>query len=82
LNRSARYRGYLIEGELKGDSWLLRVRPLRPDLPILGFSTFHVAHSMWNRALDEARERIDALLAVGNITRKPHRESREGPHNF
>jgi hypothetical protein len=34
---------------------------------------------MWNRALDEARERIDALLAVGNTTRKPHRESLEGP---
>jgi hypothetical protein len=56
----ALYRGYSIEGERRGRIWRVRVRPLRPDLPILG------RHSLlkpsWTEAVTEARARVDHIL--------------------
>ena len=58
----ALYRGYAIEGERRGRIWRVRVRPLRPELPILG------RHSLlkpsWTEAVTEARARIDHILFV------------------
>jgi hypothetical protein len=56
------YRGYTIEGERRGRLWRVRVRPLRPDLPILGRHS--VLKPSWPEGLAEARSRIDRLLAA------------------
>ena len=58
----AHYRGYRIEGESDGQSWLLRVRPTKPNLPVLWLSSFRVVEPTWDRALSEAHEHIDAML--------------------
>jgi hypothetical protein len=62
MSRRTLYRGYTIEGEQRGRIWRVRVRPLRPELPILG------SHSLlkpsWPEAVAEARARIDWLLSA------------------
>src|SRR4051795_7637480 len=58
----AHYRGYTIEGENDDQSWLLRVQPAKPNLPILGLSSFRVVEPNWDRALGEAHTHIDAML--------------------
>jgi hypothetical protein len=55
--REAHYRGYKIEGELKGRSWVLHV----PNLPI---SSFRVVQSTWPKAVGEAVRRVDELLTL------------------
>ena len=50
------------EGESDGQSWLLRVRPTKPNLPVLWLSSFRVVEPTWDRALGEAHEHIDAML--------------------
>jgi hypothetical protein len=62
--REAHYRGYKIDGELKGRSWVLHVHPILPDLPILRFSSFQVVQSTWPKAVGEAVRRVDELLAL------------------
>ena len=59
--REAHYRGYKIEGELKGRSWALHVHPILPDLPI---SSFRVVQSTWPKAVGEAVRRVDELLSL------------------
>jgi hypothetical protein len=60
--REAHYRGYKIEGQLKGRSWILHVHPILPELPILRFSSFRVMQSTWSKAVGEAVRRVDELL--------------------
>jgi hypothetical protein len=62
--REAHYRGYKIDGELKGRSWVLHVHPILPDLPILRFSSFQVVQSTWPKAVGEAVRRVEELLAL------------------
>ena len=59
--REAHYRGYKIEGELKGRSWVLHVHPILPDLPI---SSFRVVQSTWPKAVGEAVRHVDELLTL------------------
>jgi hypothetical protein len=55
------YRGYAIEGERRGRIWRLRVRPLRPDLPILGRHS--LLRPSWAEGVAEAQARIDWILS-------------------
>jgi hypothetical protein len=54
------YRGYQISGELERSKWRLHIKPLRPDLPILGKGALSAQYPDWNAALRAARHRIDA----------------------
>ena len=73
------YRGYKIEAELD-TRWLVRVHPMRPDLPILSFATFRVpSDASLLEVIDNAHARIDAILAVGEIARERQRSS-DGDH--
>jgi hypothetical protein len=74
----AHYRGYRVEGENDEHSWLLRVQPAQPNLPILWLSSFRVVEPTWDRALGEAHTHIDAMLgeheslqAVGSRHKPP-----------
>ena len=69
LRQTTYYRGYRIEGESDDRSWLLRIGPRRPALPILRFASFRVKHPTWSEALAEAGQRIDAVLAGGEVAR-------------
>ena len=75
--QEAVYRGYRIDGAFDERSWLVRVQPFRPDLPILKFATFRVVGS-WDEACSEARHRISGVLTVGGITRDRQSNSPEG----
>jgi hypothetical protein len=70
MKRRTYYRGYRIEGERNDDFWFLRIGPRRADLPIMRFASFRVMRPTWNEALAEAGQRIDAVLAGGEITRE------------
>ena len=76
MKRTTYYRGYRIEGKNDNHSWFLRIGPRRPDLPIMRFASFRVMHPMWNEALAEAGQRIDAVLAGREFVRE-----RVGPTN-
>jgi hypothetical protein len=56
------YRGYELEGDQRGRIWRITVRPIRPELPILG--THSVLRPTWPEAVAEAQARIDHLLAA------------------
>lgn len=78
--RSTYYRGYRIEGEHDDNSWLLRIGPRRPDLPILRFASFRVKRTTWNEALAAAGQRIDAVLAGAIMPDREQPSSRGGYH--
>ena len=59
---AAFYRGYRIEGEKERHGWLLRIRPVKPELPILPRSEFPTNQKTWPEAVGEATAHINALL--------------------
>jgi hypothetical protein len=57
------YRGYEITVELNGDSWRVWACPRTPDLPITNRRSIKLdAAASVDKALEEAKKRIDALL--------------------
>ena len=60
--REARYRGYMITGDVNGRGWCIETHPTRPDLPILRRASFRVVDPSWTQAVGEARARIDAVV--------------------
>jgi hypothetical protein len=58
---AAYYRGYKIEGEKDHQGWLVRVSPLKPELPVLRRGEFRVTGYAWPQAVDEAVSKIDVL---------------------
>lgn len=72
------YRGYKIEAELDM-RWLVRVTPMRADLPILSFATFRLPHdATLFEVIDNARSRVDAVLSIGEIARESQRSREDG----
>jgi hypothetical protein len=64
------YRGYKIEAELD-QRWLVRIQPMRPDLPILSFATFRLPReASLLQVIDNARSRVDAVLTIGESPRE------------
>ena len=57
------YRGYKIELRHDGQNWHVTVHPTRPDLPIMRQFSFHPEPFPEGAALDEAKRRVDRLLA-------------------
>ena len=58
------YRGYRIEVEGEKGRCRVAVHPTRPDLPILRQYWFFVRPFPENYALEEAKRRINRVLAV------------------
>jgi hypothetical protein len=58
---AAYYRGYKIEGAKERQGWLLRVSPVKPELPILRRADFRVTEKTWPQAVSEAVAKIDVL---------------------
>ena len=56
------YRGYEITVELNGNGWRVLVHPRTPDLPITRRRSVKVDAASADKALEEAKKRIDALL--------------------
>jgi hypothetical protein len=72
------YRGYKIEAELD-ERWLVRVQPMRPDLPILSFATFRLPReATLFEVIDNARARVDAVLTIGESARESQRATERG----
>ena len=59
----AEYRGYKIELRHEGGTWHVTIHPTRPDLPILRQFSFLPDPFPEGAALDEAKRRVDRLLA-------------------
>jgi len=57
------YRGYKIELMHDGSGWQVTVHPMRPDLPILRQFSFRPEPVPEGAALEEAKRRVDRLLA-------------------
>ena len=58
---AAYYRGYKIEGEKDRQGWLVRVSPIKPELPVLRRGEFLVTENAWPQAVNEAVSKIDVL---------------------
>jgi hypothetical protein len=56
------YRGYKITMRKQDLCWMVRVSPMRSDLPILRRSDFHTITQSERRAMAQAKRRIDELL--------------------
>jgi hypothetical protein len=56
------YRGYKITVELSGNEWRVWTCPRTPDLPITRRRSVKVDAASADKALEEAKRRIDALL--------------------
>ena len=59
----AEYRGYKIELRHEGGTWHVTIHPTRPDLPIMRQFSFLPEPFPEGAALDEAKRRVDRLLA-------------------
>jgi hypothetical protein len=57
------YRGYKIELMHDVSGWQVTVHPMRPDLPILRQFSFRPEPFPKGAALEEAKRRVDRLLA-------------------
>ena len=51
VRQEAHYRGYRIEGVKQGEGLLLRVRPTKPNLPVLKYLRFRTLRSPWVKAV-------------------------------
>ena len=58
------YRGYRIEVEDEDGRYRVAIHPTRPDLPILRRYWFFVSPFPQNYPLEEAKRRIDQVLAI------------------
>ena len=63
MNKEAHHRGYLIEGEKKGEALILRVTPTRAGLPNLPYRRFHTVRASWAKAVCDVAKYIDDALA-------------------
>jgi hypothetical protein len=59
----AQHRGYRIEGQKKGEGWILRVTATRAGLPMLPFWRFRTLRAPWAKAVGEVARYIDDALA-------------------
>jgi hypothetical protein len=57
------YRGYRIYTFGSGSSWSFSASPITPFLPILPWGVFASSATTEVLAIEEAKERIDRLLA-------------------
>lgn len=67
----AEYRGYKIKARPKGTEWVLAVRPLRPELPLMRRYSFRVSVPSSEDAITHAKRRVDLLLDLSPLL--PHR---------
>ena len=58
------YRGYHIAVEPNGEGWRVWAHPQSPELPITRHVSIHVDAESSEEALDQAKQRIDSLLAL------------------
>ena len=59
----AQHRGYCIEGQKKGDGWILRVTATGAGLPMLPYWRFRTLRAPWAKAVGEVARYIDEALA-------------------
>jgi hypothetical protein len=62
--RETQYRGYRITAEQKDHYCRLSVHPTQADVPIMFQHTFTVPDPTLQRAVAEAKRRIDRLLTL------------------
>ena len=59
----AQHGGYRIEGQKKGDGWILPVTATRAGLPMLPCSRFRTLRAPWAKAVGDVARYIDEALA-------------------
>ena len=59
----AQHGGYRIEGQKKGDGWILRVTATRAGLPMLPCWRFRTLGAPWAKAVGDVARYIDEALA-------------------
>ena len=65
-----RYRGYDIVPMRQWSQWCVGIYPTRPDLPILPRSTLSTMAPEKDIAVEEAKQKIDRILARLNDPRR------------
>jgi hypothetical protein len=65
-----RYRGYDIVPMRQWSQWCVGIYPTRPDLPILPRSTLSTMAPEKDIAVEEAKQKIDRILARLNYPRR------------
>ena len=61
--RQAHHCGYRIEGEKRGEGFLLHVTPVRAGLPRLPWARFRTIRGAWDKAVYDVSRYIDDFLA-------------------
>ena len=57
----AQHRGYRIDGQKKGDGWILRVTATRAGLPNLPYRRFRAVRASWEKAVCDVAKYIDDI---------------------
>ena len=80
----AHHRGYRIEGEKRGEGFLLHVTPVRAGLPRLPWARFRTIRGAWDKAVFDVTRYIDDFLAQlaarGLSSRRNLSHGRASPH--
>jgi hypothetical protein len=63
-DRELRYKGYKIKLAPRQRGWRIRALPLSPDKPILSDHSFVAAGVSEEEAIEQAKRRIDRVLAI------------------
>jgi hypothetical protein len=66
---SSRYRGYDIVPMRQWSQWCVGIYPTRADLPILARSTLNTLAPKKEVAVEEAKQKIDRILARLNYSK-------------
>lgn len=61
--RTSKYRGYDIVPTRQWSQWCVGIYPTRADLPILARSTLSTMAPKKEAAVEEAKQKIDRILA-------------------
>ena len=68
-NNRVHYRGYIIQGERRGEGWSIGVSASKPFLPPLRYGRFRAIRCRWEKCLSEIEMVIDETLT--DAAKKP-----------